>query len=684
MVIEVCDFGEDDPHLWSDPAFFDQFRAKSELAEAPAELSLTLDNLCAGADVQVAYSLFLDLNGDGTPETVVQSDQAAQPGFVLFKNFKSLGYAGGTPAQFDKRPGVGVSERYQFALETSNLGTSFKAWVRWNTEAQPDDYLAPQLPYGSHRIEWRVSDGCGHVQTCAYQVRVRDCASPEVICLEEIFLEMSATHQVCFSSSDLLKILTDNYSSPQDIRTGIRIGGYGTGFPWDSTGGNGIQHICFDCSTLGYQPVELWAIDMDGNELYCETLVLVADNIGACDQAPGSLTIQIDARRENGAGVPNFLALDVVGVSLGGNTISSALLFSAPNQQGIASYMTAYAPAYKLAPSSGDIPVNGVTPADVALISDYIAGLQLLDSPYKLIAADVDNSGGIDQDDVAALAQYLIGSLPQDAPLYAAPWHFVPANYAFPDPQSPWPFPTEAIVLPLPNAAVVSAKFIGVALGDVDYPCMGCQPLAASDPRAPAPVSLALRDAVLAAGETVELAVRPTLDCYAYGWTLNHPGLRLVSAQPEGAHAYWRADGSALSAVFHSGSWLTLRFQAERAGRLGDMLSLGEGPTPAQAYERFGAARPLRLDFLSGAPSPMLYALANPYSEYLDMRLELPEAGLALLEVFDMAGLLLWRREAYCEAGQYVWRIRTPGGGLRIARLRAAGGSASVRVGQGQ
>lgn len=88
---------------------------------------------------------------------------------------------------------------------------------------------------------------------------------------------MPATHQVCLSSSDLLKILTDNYSSPQDIRTGIRIGGYGIGFPWDSTGGNGIQHICFDCSTLGYQPVELWAIDMDGNELYCETLVLVAE-----------------------------------------------------------------------------------------------------------------------------------------------------------------------------------------------------------------------------------------------------------------------------------------------------------------------------------------------------------------------------------------------------------------------
>lgn len=122
------------------------------------------------------------------------------------------------------------------------------------------------------------------------------------------------------------------------------------------------------------------------------------------------------------------MSLDLVSLNLGGGVISSELLHSAPNQQGIASYLTAYAPAYKLAPSSCDIPVNGVTLADIALISDHIAGVQLLDSPYKLIAADVDNSGEIDQDDVAALAQYLLGSLPQDAPLYAAPWHFVPEN----------------------------------------------------------------------------------------------------------------------------------------------------------------------------------------------------------------------------------------------------------------
>ena len=683
LTYEICDYTGDDPHLWSDTKFFDKVRSKSELAEAPAELSLTIDNPCPVGVVQISYDLYLDLNGDGITETVVRSDLPTPAGFVRFKNFKSPGFSSGILTQFDKRPTVGPTSRYRFALETKNEGAALKAWVRWNTEAQPDAYIVPQLPYGRHRIAWHISDDCGNTRTCAYDMIVRDCAPPEVLCIDFLSIQMSADKQVCVDVSDMLQSVSDNYHASEGLRLGIRESYTGLGFPWDSTGADGVRKICFNCNNLGISPIELWAIDADGNADFCEIILIVEDVTGACNQDPDSVVIQIDARRENGAGAPDNLSLNIVLMGQGGGILGNVQKHAAVNNLGIATFIAPYAPIYRLLPSSLSQPANGITPVDLALISDHIQGVQLLDSPYKLIAADVNNSGGIDQDDLDVLAQYLLGSLPQDAPLYAAPWHFIPSAYFFPDPQSPWDFPNDIILPPTPNIGI-STKFIGVALGDVDYSCTNCLALPGVGLRAPAPLFLALSDANVTVGQIVEITLRPDSDCYAYGWTLLHPGLRLLSASPEGAGAYWHADERSLSAVCHSGSFLTLQFQAKRAGRLSEMLSLGEGPLPALAYARSGASRPLILDFSTPAPAPTLTALANPYAEYLDLSIELPEAGMALLEVFDMAGAMLWSKAAHCEAGRHVWRVRTPGSGMRIARLRAAGASASVRVIQGR
>jgi hypothetical protein len=40
--------------------------------------------------------------------------------------------------------------------------------------------------------------------------------------------------------------------------------------------------VTFDCTELGTQCVELWAIDAAGNADYCETYVIVQDNLGNC------------------------------------------------------------------------------------------------------------------------------------------------------------------------------------------------------------------------------------------------------------------------------------------------------------------------------------------------------------------------------------------------------------------
>ena len=123
--------------------------------------------------------------------------------------------------------------------------------------------------------------------------------------------------------------------------------------------------------------------------------------------------------------------------------------------------------SYELMPTRNDNPLNGVTTLDLARISRHILGTELLDSPYKIIAADVNRSGTITSFDVVELRKLILGiydSLPNNTT-----WRFVPQNFVFPDPTNPFAtsFPekiTEQDVM----YSTRNNNFIAIKIGDVN------------------------------------------------------------------------------------------------------------------------------------------------------------------------------------------------------------------------
>jgi hypothetical protein len=107
---------------------------------------------------------------------------------------------------------------------------------------------------------------------------------------------------------------------------------------------------------------------------------------------------------------------------------------------------------------------NSISSADQALIQAHILGLYLLDSPYKLLAADVNGDGAINSADQAYLQGFILRRLTN---FPAGWWRFVPADYAFPDPKNPWAAPTSRWYTNL-VADVANGDFIAIKLGDVD------------------------------------------------------------------------------------------------------------------------------------------------------------------------------------------------------------------------
>jgi photosystem II stability/assembly factor-like uncharacterized protein len=123
---------------------------------------------------------------------------------------------------------------------------------------------------------------------------------------------------------------------------------------------------------------------------------------------------------------------------------------------------------YTIAPSKNDLPLNGISTLDLILINQHILGINYLDSPYKLIAADVNNTGSISTLDMIKIRK-LILSVDLDFGSLNS-WRFIPADHTFANPSAPWEggFPETIEIVSLPAVGLSDQDFIAIKMGDVN------------------------------------------------------------------------------------------------------------------------------------------------------------------------------------------------------------------------
>jgi hypothetical protein len=544
--------------------------------------------------------------------------------------------------------------------------TSYDTLAVWN--------VTPNLPTGIANVKYIATDGCGQTSSCEFVLEVRDTVPPVAVCADTILMfNITPNDLVSVSLSELFPSGSDNCTPTDSLQFGIRKSGDGTGFPANSTG-DPFTIIFFNCPDLGPQQVEIWARDFAGNADFCEIEVVIDDNDGICTSPPGIFVTGKIETEGIGNGVNNTNLELVV------NPNDQGLVFQTQTDFGGFFSFTAYlfqGYNFVLTPTKDINHLDGVSTYDLLLISRHILGLEALNSPYKIIAADANKNNSITTFDIVELRKLILG-IYQELPLNTS-WRFVDKDFVFPDPTNPFltNFP-ESISGVVNDTSFFEFDFIGVKVGDVNGTAFGDSLISADDRTDLSPFGggrgrnffLNVKNRDVTAGEefTVQFAAAER----ALGWqfTLDAKDLEVLEILPgEGMSAANFAvfedlpDGQAgavTTSVENEAKDFSIKFRARKSGQLSEMLAISSRITRAEAYtmtnDAMTTSNPsLRFDDGSVAqPGFELYQnQPNPFRERSVIGFHLPEASDATLTVFDEIGRVLFRQSAHFARGHH-------------------------------
>jgi hypothetical protein len=537
------------------------------------------------------------------------------------------------------------------------------------------------FPIGNHTLEIRAADGCGNQQQKNIDFSVFDCKAPEPVCVSGLSIRLQPVNvptdvdgdgdedraMAVIAASDFKLDGMSECNGP--IRRSINIVGQ-TPDPNRTT----LILTCDDRDTL---QVEVFVWDsaynpraqqpngtMGGpNYASCRTYVVIQDSQNnLCEEVDPAGIAGLIITEENET-------LEDVEVNLSGK-MSGKKMTPADGLYAFLDLPSGY--DYSVTPTKRNDYNNGVSTFDLVMLTRHVLGTQKLDSPYKMIAADVNNSGTITTFDLVHLRKLILG-LRTDLPNTAS-WRFIPADYRFPDPENPWAggLP-EVINFNDVNGMTTQGDFIAIKVGDLNHNAK-VNRFSVSNRSLVGMFHLTLEERELRAGETyrIPFTAEDLENIQGYQFTLNFDADALELVDMEYGLAGEEHFGTAfVEEGLITASWnqsqtvsrgpqtelFTLVFRARTDGKLSERLRIGSQYTQAEAYNAQDEMLDVALKFAEGtvsAEAPELYQnQPNPFAERTQIGFYLPKAGEATLTIHDMNGRTLKLIRAHYDRGRH-------------------------------
>ncbi len=502
--------------------------------------------------------------------------------------------------------------------------------------------VAGGWPKGTHKVCFTATDKCGNYTTCCYLVTVRDGKKPTPYCKFGLVVElMPTTRMIDVWAIDLNDNSFDNctskanltYHISQDVSVGQTVVPTATS-------------LTFDCSKFGQQPVAIWVTDEAGNSDYCTTFVIVQGNmLNPPCPGGGSANIAGLVTTEMGDNVQDVTVMSTGSAIPSITSNNGQFLFNLPMHNN-----------YIVAPEKNINAHNGLSTYDVIVMRRHILGIELLNSPYKMIAADVNKSGSISTLDMVELRKVILQI--NENFTNNTSWRFVDKNFVFADPTDPFAevFPETKTFSDL--SAAEQANFVGIKIGDLNNSALPNSLLGTTE-NSKNTLALEVSNQTVKAGKEYTVSFSSTMASIAgYQFTMNfdQKALGLVSVNSNFATAdnfnLARANEGTITASWDNNgeavkvgdNLFTMTFRAQADGQLSEMVRLNSTLTKAEAYTTSGEALNLDLQFggVKAADRFEVYQnQPNPFSASTVISFNMPQLGTAVITVTDLAGRVL-------------------------------------------
>jgi len=293
-------------------------------------------------------------------------------------------------------------------------------------------------PIGVTEITYYATDDCGNQDSCNVVITVLDEVAPAIICPGITQVSINPFNSLAF-------IFMENYMPfAEDCQPFVRY------FEPDS-----VDFLVFDCDDVGMEfNIIATAEDISGNQNGCTSTVTITDPMNVCPTSGSGINGTIATEDLTPINNVNILVNEqpVVSTNEAGDYLVEEVVIGSD---------------YSIRPSFNLLERQTITTLDLVLLSRHLIGLQPLDSPYKMIAADVDYSGNIDIFDLIELQKLIIFNIDEFSEGNA--WRFVDKNYNFLNEEAPLDesFP-EQLDIENYQGDLVYQNFIGVQLGNLN------------------------------------------------------------------------------------------------------------------------------------------------------------------------------------------------------------------------
>ncbi len=569
---------------------------------------------------------------------------------------------------------------------TDNCTPAEDIVISFKVDGNPVSNIFGQTYSNGTTITIEAADHCDNVNTFSFMINTTDTEPPSPYCDASVVTVVNESGQAEIWVSDFSISATDNCDNDVDDYF-LNDEGFQT------------QVLTFDCGDIPNGIAELIGVtvyfeDDSGNINTCNVSVIVQDNIDVCPDQPGS-RIAGTIHTEEDKMVENVMVELMQGNSMMNQslTLDGDYAFNALDDS----------EDYMVVPHKDDNYLNGVSTIDLVMIQRHILGLERFTSPYKVIAADTDNSGTINGVDLVELRKLILG-ITVELPHGQQSWRLPVKGQQFANPMAPFPY-EETIELNNLTGDMLGQDFIAVKIGDVNGSSLVSFKDTEVSTRSSKSLNLEIEDVTLERGATVTIPVYATNMDAIVGLqstlsfnpsVLQYNGVAAGDLEvSEGNLGLYSVDKGYVTFSWNNVNGVSveadralfeLEFQVMEEGQLSEQLFLSSTMTSSEAYTDDMETIELNLGFKGAdlATDFVLYQnIPNPFADNTEIRFSLPAMSDVTLSVYDVNGTEILRKTNNYDGGSHSILLNSnelPSSGVMYYKLETAHGTASRKM----